>query len=91
MDFDKVVAFHGPGHPETLFRGEVVVADIDCDDTFGTGAFMKSKAILLIARGASKKTLMQSLFNDPKADYPAAYLREHPDFTILMDEAAKPN
>jgi glucosamine-6-phosphate deaminase len=116
MDFNKVteapdlvilgigmnghVAFHEPGYPRDLFRGEVVVADEDCDamkmpretkaDTFGTGAFMKSKAILLIARGGSKKALMQSLFNDPKADYPAAYLREHPDFTILMDEAASP-
>jgi glucosamine-6-phosphate deaminase len=116
MDFNKVteapdlvilgigmnghVAFHEPGYPSTLFRGEVIVADEDCDamkmprgtkaDTFGTGAFLKSKAILLIARGASKKALMQKLFNDPKADFPAAYLREHPDFTILMDEAAKP-
>jgi glucosamine-6-phosphate deaminase len=94
------VAFHEPGYPATLFRGEVVVADEDCDamkmprgtkaDTFGTGAFNKSKAILLIARGPSKRELMKKLFNDPKADFPAAYLRNHPDFTILMDEAAKP-
>jgi glucosamine-6-phosphate deaminase len=116
LDFDKVteapdlvilgigmnghVAFHEPGYPADLFRGEVIVADEDCDamkmphgtkaDTFGTGAFLKTKAILLLARGASKKALMDKLFNDPKADFPAAYLRNHPDFTILMDEAAKP-
>ncbi len=94
------VAFHEPGYPADLFRGEVVVADEDCDamemprgtraDTFGTGSFRKAKAILLIARGASKKPLMESLFNDPRADFPAAYLRGHPDLTILMDGAAKP-
>lgn len=95
------VAFHEPGYPADLFRGVVAVADEDCDamkmprgtqaDTYGTGSFLKSKAILLIARGASKKALMEKMFNDPKADFPAAYLREHSDFTILMDEAARPN
>ncbi len=94
------VAFHEPGYPASLFRGVVTVADEDCDamkmphgtqaDTFGTGCFMKSKAILLLARGASKKQLLDQLFNDPQANFPAAYLREHPDFTILMDEAAQP-
>lgn len=94
------VAFHEPGYPSTLFRGTVTVADEDCDamkmphgtlaDTFGTGAFMQSKAILLLARGASKKALLEKLFNDPHADFPAAHLREHHDFTILMDETARP-
>jgi 6-phosphogluconolactonase/glucosamine-6-phosphate isomerase/deaminase len=116
MDFEKVtegpelvilgigmnghVAFHEPGYPADLFRGEVIVADEDCDamkmprgtkaDTYGTGSFLQAKAILLIARGSSKRALMEKLFNDPKADFPAAYLREHHDFTILMDEAAQP-
>jgi glucosamine-6-phosphate deaminase len=94
------VAFHEPGYPADLFRGEVVVADEDCDamkmprgtkaDTFGTGAFLQSKAVLVLARGASKKSLMDQLFNNPKADFPAAYLRNHKDLTVLMDEAAKP-
>jgi 6-phosphogluconolactonase/glucosamine-6-phosphate isomerase/deaminase len=94
------VAFHEPGYPRNLERGVVVVADEDCDamkmphgtkaDTYGTGSFMKSKAILLLARGKSKKSLLNTLFNDPNADFPAAYLREHPDFTILMDEDADP-
>jgi glucosamine-6-phosphate deaminase len=94
------VAFHEPGYPADLFRGEVIVADQDCDamkmprgtkaDTFGTGSFLQSKAILLLARGSSKRELMHKLFHDPKADFPAAYLREHADFTILMDEAADP-
>lgn len=94
------VAFHEPGYPADLFRGVVTVADEDCDamkmprgtqaDTFGTGSFLQSKAILLLARGASKKTLLSKLFNDSKADFPAAYLREHRDFTILMDADAKP-
>lgn len=95
------VAFHEPGYPRTLERGVVVVADEDCDamkmprgsqaDTFGTGSFIKSKAIILLARGKSKKALLNKLFNDPKADFPAAYLREHPDFTILVDEDADPS
>lgn len=95
------VAFHEPGYPADLFRGIVTVADEDCDamqmphgttaDTFGTGSFMKAKAILLLARGGSKKDLIQKLLNDPQADFPAAYLRNHPDFTILLDPAARPN
>jgi glucosamine-6-phosphate deaminase len=94
------VAFHEPGYPADLFRGVVTVADEDCDamkmprgtkaDTFGTASFMQSKAILLLARGSSKKSLLDRLFNDPRADFPASYLRTHPDFTILMDESAKP-
>jgi 6-phosphogluconolactonase/glucosamine-6-phosphate isomerase/deaminase len=95
------VAFHEPGYPRDLFRGIVTVADEDCDamkmpretkaDTFGTASFMQSKAILLLARGASKKALLQKLFNDPQADFPAAYLRDHPDFTVLMDADANPD
>ena len=94
------VAFHEPGYPADMFRGVVTVADEDCDamkmphgtkaDTFGTGAFMKSKAVLLLARGKSKKALLDRLFNDAAADFPAAYLRHHPDFTILMDADAQP-
>ncbi|HXH31944.1 MAG TPA: hypothetical protein VNJ01_14135 [Bacteriovoracaceae bacterium] len=94
------VAFHEPGYPADLFRGVVTVADEDCDamkmprgtkaDTYGTGSFLKSKAILLIARGGSKRNLLKQLLNDPKANFPAAYLREHHDFTILMDLAANP-
>jgi hypothetical protein len=30
------------------------------------------------------------MVNDAHADFPAAYLRDHPDFTILVDEAADP-
>lgn len=94
------VAFHEPGYPADLFRGIVTVADEDCDamkmphgtkaDTFGTGCFMQSKAVLLLARGKSKKALLQRLFKDASADFPAAYLRDHRDFTILMDEDARP-
>jgi glucosamine-6-phosphate deaminase len=94
------VAFHEPGYPATLFRGIVTVADEDCDamkmprgtqaDTFGTASFLESKAVLLLARGASKTSLLERLFNDEKADFPAAYLRGHRDLTILMDENAKP-
>lgn len=94
------VAFHEPGYPSDLFRGVVVVADEDCDamkmprgtkaDTFGTASFMQAKAVLLLARGSSKKALLDRLFNDPAADFPASYLRDHRDLTVLMDESAKP-
>ena len=94
------VAFHEPGYPADLFRGIVTVADEDCDamkmphgtkaDTFGTASFMQSKAVLLLARGLSKKALLDRLFNDPSADFPATFLRGHKDFTILMDADAKP-
>jgi 6-phosphogluconolactonase/glucosamine-6-phosphate isomerase/deaminase len=94
------VAFHEPGYPRDWVRGVLTVADEDCDamkmphgtkaDTFGTGSFIHSKAILLLARGASKKSLLHRMVNDAHADFPAAYLRDHPDFTILVDEAADP-
>lgn len=94
------VAFHEPGVPREHVRGVVTVADEDCDamkmprgtraDTFGTGSFLKSKAILLLARGSSKRELMKKLLNDSSGDFPAAYLRNHPDFTILMDADAHP-
>ena len=94
------VAFHEPGVPREHVRGVVTVADEDCDamkmprgtraDTFGTGSFLKSKAILMLARGGSKRELMTKLLNDSTADFPAAYLRNHPDFTILMDADAHP-
>ncbi len=94
------VAFHEPGVPREHVRGVVTVADEDCDamkmphgtraDTFGTGSFLRSKAILLLARGGSKRELMKKLFNDSSSDFPAAYLRDHADFTILMDNDAHP-
>ena len=94
------VAFHEPGVPREHVRGVVTVADEDCDamkmprgtraDTFGTGSFLKSKAILMLARGSSKRELMTKLLSDSMADFPAAYLRNHPDFTILMDADAHP-
>jgi 6-phosphogluconolactonase/glucosamine-6-phosphate isomerase/deaminase len=94
------VAFHEPGYPRDWVRGVLTVAPEDCDamkmphgtqaDTFGTGSFLHSKAILLLARGKSKHSLMHRLVNDAHADFPAAYLRDHPDFTILVDEAADP-
>lgn len=92
------VAFHEPHVPADHYRGVVVVADEDCDamkmprgtkaDTFGVASFLQSKSILLLARGKSKRELMNAMKNDPTASFPAAHLRKHPDFTVLMDEEA---
>lgn len=88
------VAFHEPGLPAEFSFGEVELHADTAERlhlatgtkarTFGVGAFMKSKAVLMIVRGESKRAALKRLLEgDPTL--PAAGLLPHLDFTILTD------
>lgn len=57
--------------------------------TQGVGTILRAKKLLLIARGESKAQAMKELFNSKaNTEFPVTFLREHPDLTVLADQAA---
>jgi glucosamine-6-phosphate deaminase len=57
--------------------------------TMGIGTILHSRAILLIATGQSKAAAVHSMIEGPlAARVPATALQNHPNTTILLDEAA---
>lgn len=88
------VAFHEPGLPSDFSFGEVELADDTAARlklepgtvgiTYGVGAFVKAKAILLVVRGEGKREAFERMKKgDPLI--PASGLLSHPDLTILTD------
>lgn len=93
------VAFHEPGLPGDFFSGCVRLNEVTCKYldlapgtwglTYGAGAFMKCKSILIMVNGFSKREILTRLLNgDPSV--PAAALLKHRDLTILADRDAWP-
>ena len=57
--------------------------------TQGLASIMRAKKIILIAAGANKADAIRGMINGPKiTDCPASILQNHPDVTVIMDEAA---
>ena len=57
--------------------------------TQGLASIMRAKKIILIATGANKAAAVYGMIKGPKTtDCPASILQDHPDVTVLMDEAA---
>ncbi|MGG1400907.1 glucosamine-6-phosphate deaminase [Bacillus salipaludis] len=57
--------------------------------TMGISTIMKSKEILLLASGESKRDAMyQLLHSEVNENFPASVLKNHPCVTIIADEAA---
>ena len=57
--------------------------------TQGIGTIMKARSILLIATGANKAQAVKDMVNGPVSeDCPASILQQHPDVTLIVDEAA---
>jgi glucosamine-6-phosphate deaminase len=57
--------------------------------TQGLASIMRAKKIILIATGANKADAVYNMIKGPKTtDCPASILQDHPDVTVLMDEAA---
>ncbi|PLS02074.1 glucosamine-6-phosphate deaminase [Neobacillus cucumis] len=57
--------------------------------TMGISTIMKSKEILLLVSGESKKDAMNKLFNEEISEnFPASILKNHPCVTIIADKAA---
>ncbi|MFD3448262.1 glucosamine-6-phosphate deaminase [Microbacteriaceae bacterium 4G12] len=57
--------------------------------TMGIASIMRSKEILLLISGETKKeALRQLLYGDVTESFPASVLKNHPCVTIIADEAA---
>ncbi len=57
--------------------------------TMGLASIMRSKKIILIATGANKADAVYGMLKGEKSeDCPASILQDHPDVTVIMDEAA---
>ncbi len=57
--------------------------------TMGVGTIMKSRKIYLLAWGEGKAPIIQKTIEGEITDtVPATYLQNHPDTTIIIDEAA---
>lgn len=91
------IAFHEPELPKEFFSGCVRLSETTCKTlelsdgtwgiTYGVQAFLKCRAILMIASGSSKKEVVARLLNaDPTL--PATALLKHPNFTLIVDRAA---
>lgn len=88
------VAFHEPGLPPSFSFGEVALAADTVNRlnlplgtrgvTYGVGAFLRAKAILLIVKGASKKAAWER-FEKGDASLPATALKAHSDLSVWVD------
>jgi glucosamine-6-phosphate deaminase len=59
--------------------------------TLGIRNIMRARRILLVAKGAGKREIMEkSLFGPVAPDVPASVLQLHPETTVILDGAAAP-
>ena len=57
--------------------------------TMGLDALLATKRLVLMATGATKASAIERLLLGPDdPNWPCTALREHPDFTVLLDSAA---
>ncbi len=57
--------------------------------TMGIGTILESRKIILVAFGENKAKIVHEATEGPMTDrVPASFLRDHPDATFLLDEAA---
>lgn len=57
--------------------------------TQGLATIMRAKKILLIAAGSNKADAVYHMLKGEKTvDWPASILQDHPDVTVILDEAA---
>ncbi|SMF77926.1 6-phosphogluconolactonase [Pseudobacteriovorax antillogorgiicola] len=86
------IAFHEP-HMSPGFRfGEVTLSSESCrylrlpegtrGVSYGVGSFMASERVLLLVVGESKQKALDGMLRNDRR-FPATWLREHPDLTII--------
>lgn len=90
------VAFHEPGVPSSFEFGEVALTGSTCRQlglkppqrgiTYGLGTFLRCRSILLIVAGSGKDDAWRG-FQQGSSAVPAAQLRGHPDFTVLVQNS----
>lgn len=88
------LAFHEPGLPKDFRFGRVELHDDTCARlglaprtqgvSFGLGAFLATKAVLLLVRGANKERALAALEQGDES-WPVAALRQHPDLTVVSE------
>lgn len=88
------LAFHEPGMPSDFRFGEVELHKETCERlgleagtkamSFGLGAFLATKAALLIVRGDSKRKAFKA-FQRGDPSLPAVGLLKHPDLTVVSE------
>ena len=88
------VAFHEPGLPAHFFSGclelnektrQVLSLEKGVQgQTYGLGAFLKCKSILMIVKGRQKAEVVNRLI-EKDLSLPASHLIDHPDFTLMTD------
>jgi 6-phosphogluconolactonase/glucosamine-6-phosphate isomerase/deaminase len=91
------VAFHEPGIPANFYSGSVRLSPITCEHlhlepgtwgiSYGADAFFRSRAVLMMVSGHSKRDILNKLINGDQS-LPASQLLNHPDFTLLVDSEA---
>lgn len=60
--------------------------------SMGIGSILKGKKIILMAFGPAKADAIQGMIEGPvTTDLPASALQNHPDVTVIVDEAAAAN
>lgn len=88
------VAFHEPGIPKDFFSGCLPLSEESKKTlslepnawglTYGLGAFLKTKAVLLIITGEKKRPMFERFLKETDT-FPAACLKSHADLTVLVD------
>ncbi len=89
------IGFHEPGPHGADFLGGLIKLTEESESrvkgapgswalTFGAGAFLRAREVILLACGAHKDAVYQQLLSSPPtADIPATLLKNHPNFRIL--------
>lgn len=88
------VAFHEPGLDPGFFSGCVKLSEESRNTlslepgtwgvTYGLGAFLRAKSVLLMVSGERKRTMFRRFLNETET-FPATYLKRHDDLTVLVD------
>ena len=91
------VGFHEPGLPASLFMGCVRLSPATCGlleleqgtwgISYGLGAFMKCRAVVMMVTGKSKRGILHQLINN-LGEFPALQLKDHNQFTLIADQNA---
>ncbi len=88
------VAFHEPGIEPDFYSGCVKLsaesrAVLGLEDrtwgvTYGLGAFLRVKSVLLMVSGERKRAMFRRFLGETDT-FPATYLKRHSDLTVLVD------
>lgn len=93
------LAFHEPGIAKDFFFGEVELENLTKQTlqlersargiTYGLGAFIKTKAILLLVKGENKQRVYENFLRG-ETEATVNGLRAHPNLTVVAMESFRP-